>query len=107
VQNEGKISCQDGKVIFFAFLSIENGEMVYLNNIELAPHNIGGDKRYDYVAGCLIAYGCLYGHRNGVGNYKGFVCFDSKTALINHLSNQIWRRTTNGAAYVHCTGNGH
>ena len=65
-------------------MSISNGEMVYLNNVELAPHNISRDKRYDYVAGCLIAYGCLYGHRNGVGNYKGFVCFDSKTTLINH-----------------------
>jgi len=65
-------------------ISIQNEEMVYLNNVELAPHNIGTDKRYDYVAGCLIAYGCLYSHRNGVGHYKGFVCFDSKTALINH-----------------------
>ena len=65
-------------------MSIQNEEMAYLNNVELAPHNIGRDKRYDYIAGCLIAYGCLYGHRNGVGNYKGFVCFDSKTVLINH-----------------------
>lgn len=63
-------------------LSVYFGEMVYMNNLELAPHNIGKGKQYDWVAGCLIAYGCRFSLEEGKGNYQGFLTFESKTALI-------------------------
>lgn len=63
-------------------LSILNGGMVYLNNIEVAPHNYGSQGHFEFVAGCLIAFGCDFSFINGQGAYLGFVSFDSKTKLI-------------------------
>jgi hypothetical protein len=63
-------------------LSVYFGEMVYMNNLELAPRNIGKGKKYDWVAGCLIAYGCRFSLEEGKGNYQGYLTFESKTELI-------------------------
>ena len=63
-------------------ISVINGEMVYINTVESAPHNIGAGKKYDYVAGCLFAYACELSLRLGKKGYIGFVPFDSKTLLI-------------------------
>lgn len=62
-------------------LKFEYG-MVIMDALELAPHNIGQkNKRYDYVAGCLIAFGCRESFKIE-GSYKGFLTFVSKTNLI-------------------------
>jgi len=58
-------------------------EMVYMNNIEIAPHNYGSKGRFKNVAGCLIAYACRESFKKGRGNYVGFLSFDSKTVLID------------------------
>ncbi len=63
-------------------LTIMFEEMVFMNNIEIAPRNIGSNGKYENVAGCLIAYACLLGLEWGRGNYYGFLTFDSKTELI-------------------------
>jgi hypothetical protein len=63
-------------------LSIADSQMVYINNIESAPHNIGDGKKYDNVAGCLLAYACKLSFEYGRKGYHGFVSFDSKTKLI-------------------------
>jgi len=56
--------------------------MLVMDALELAPHNLGQKKkRYDYVAGCLIAYACKESFKV-VGDYKGFLTFVSKTNLI-------------------------
>lgn len=56
--------------------------MLIMDALELAPRNIGTvNKRYDYVAGCLIAYGCRESFKLK-GEYKGFLTFVSKTNLI-------------------------
>ena len=56
--------------------------MLIMNTLELAPHNIGRrNKRYDYIAGCLIAFAC----RESVkieGPYKAYLTFVSKSNLI-------------------------
>ena len=59
-----------------------NEEMLFMNNIEVAPHNYGSKGFYKEVAGCLIAFACRESFERGKGNYKGFLSFDSKTALI-------------------------
>ena len=67
-------------------LSVYFDEMVVMNNLELAPWNVGKSKEFDFVAGCLIAYACEYSFLHGKGNYQGFLTFDSKTELIAHYS---------------------
>ena len=62
-------------------LKIEEN-MLIMDVLELAPHNIGSKKRYDYVAGSLIAYACRKSFKLE-GNYKGFLTFVSKTNLID------------------------
>lgn len=62
-------------------LRVEN-EMLIMDALELAPHNVGQkNKRYDYVAGCLIAFGSRESIKMS-GDYKGFLTFVSKTNLI-------------------------
>lgn len=63
-------------------LTLMNDEMVYMNTIEVAPHNHGSKGKYDNVAGCLIAYACLRSFELGKNNYEGFLTFESKTELI-------------------------
>lgn len=61
-------------------------DMLIMDALELAPHNIGHkNKRYDYVAGCLIAFACRESFKI-LGNYKGFLTFVSKTNLIEWYS---------------------
>lgn len=62
-------------------LKIEN-QMLIMDIIEVAPHNMGSaNKRYDFVAGCLIAFGCRQSFEMD-GIYKGYLTFMSKTNLI-------------------------
>ena len=68
-------------------LKIENS-MLIMDVIELAPHNIGSlNKRFDYVAGCLIAFGCRQSFEIK-GSYKGFLTFITKTNLIDWYQNK-------------------
>ena len=62
--------------------SIMFEEMFYMNNIEVAPHNLGSKGKFARVAGCLIAFGCLKSFELGKGTYKGYLTFESKTELI-------------------------
>ena len=57
-------------------------ELVYMNNIEVAPQNLGTKGRFDNVAGSLIAFACLQAFEQGEGKYKGYLAFTSKTQLI-------------------------
>ena len=49
--------------------------------IELAPENIGKNKRIDNIAGTLFAYVAKDSLDAG---FEGFVVFDSKTILLDH-----------------------
>lgn len=48
----------------------------YMAFIEIAPYNKGKNRKYDNVAGCLIAYGCRLSFIHGEGPYLGWLCFD-------------------------------
>ena len=61
---------------------IENDGMLIMELIELAPCNIGSDKEYENVAGCLIAFGCREALKLNTA-YKGFLTFVSKTSLVD------------------------
>lgn len=64
-------------------ITLINNEMVYLNNVEVAPWNYGKNGRYANVAGCLLAFVCKKSFELGRKHYTGFLSFDSKTALID------------------------
>lgn len=56
--------------------------MVIMELLEVHPQNRGSKKKkYDHVAGCLIAFACSQTFLNQ-GNYRGFLTFISKTELI-------------------------
>lgn len=66
-------------------LKTEN-EMLIMNALEIAPHNIGRkNKKYDYVGGCLIAFACKESFKLDSA-YKGFLTFMAKTSLIKWYS---------------------
>ncbi len=69
-------------------ITIFNEEMVFMNKVEIAPHNYGGKARYKEVAGCLIAFSCKESFERGKGHYNGFLSFDSKTKLIELYQNK-------------------
>ena len=56
-----KLSTEDNPELIEGMLMITifNEEMVFMNNVEIAPHNFGSKGKYKKVAGCLIAYACL------------------------------------------------
>jgi hypothetical protein len=69
-------------------LSLMFDEMLYMNNIEVAPQNYGKDGRYENIAGCLLAFACRMSMTHGKGAYKGYLTFDSKTELIELYRNK-------------------
>ncbi|GAB5555342.1 MAG: hypothetical protein Sapg2KO_49330 [Saprospiraceae bacterium] len=64
-------------------LTILNEEMLYMNNLEVAPHNYGSKGKYANVAGSLIAFACYKSFEHGKNYYMGYLSFDSKTSLIS------------------------
>ncbi len=52
--------------------------------IEVSKENIGHEKEYDRIAGCLIAFACQIAFKK---NYRGFVSLVPKTVLIEHYKN--------------------
>lgn len=69
-------------------ISLMNEEIVYLNNIEVAPHNLGSGGKYDNIAGILLAYACIQAFEQGAGVYRGYLSFESKTQLIPLYQNK-------------------
>ncbi|MGB1242626.1 MAG: hypothetical protein ACPG49_08895 [Chitinophagales bacterium] len=78
-----KLSLKNSPKIIEGLLTLVNDEMVYMDNVELAPHNYGSKGKYDHVAGSLIAFACNKSFELGEGHYVGFLSFDSKTQLIS------------------------
>lgn len=64
-------------------LTLLNEEMLFMNNIEVAPHNYGSKGKYENVAESLIAFACLKSFEQGKNYYLGYLSFESKTRLIS------------------------
>lgn len=64
-------------------ITLQEPGLLYMDCIEVAPHNYGANGKYDLVAGCLLAYGCKLSQELGRGPYKGYLSFESKTVLID------------------------
>ncbi|MBK7407342.1 MAG: hypothetical protein IPJ40_04155 [Saprospirales bacterium] len=63
-------------------LTLLNDELLFMNDIEVAPHHFGSGGKYENVAGCLLAFACYKSFELGKGHYLGYLSFDSKTELI-------------------------
>ncbi len=46
--------------------------------VEIAPHNKGNEKKYDRVAGCLIAFACRQSFIKGKEGYLAFDVLEEK-----------------------------
>lgn len=62
----------EGAMIF----QMVNKVMPYMAYLEVAPHNKTAPKKYDQVAGCLIAYAFELSVINGLGDYNSILQFD-------------------------------
>ncbi|MGK0363645.1 MAG: hypothetical protein ACI85O_000698 [Saprospiraceae bacterium] len=70
--------------------------MLIMELVEIAPHNIGQkSKRYEYIAGCLIAYACKETFKLET-NYKGFLSFEAKTRLIDWYKEKYYAKIAMG-----------
>lgn len=69
-------------LMIFQLLGHEEPYMAFL---ESAPHNKGKNKRFDLVAGCLIARACQLSLLEGKGHFRGFLafkCMDEKVISV-------------------------
>jgi hypothetical protein len=58
----------------------------FISYIEIAPHNKSENRKYDKVAGCLIAFACRLSFFHGEDDYKGWLTFE---VLEEHKENEI------------------
>ena len=54
-------------------INIKTPFQVYMAFVEVAPHNKGNEKKYDRVAGCLIAFAC---RQSFINDKEGYLAFD-------------------------------
>ena len=59
-------------------ININTPHQVYMAYVEIAPHNKGNIKKYDRVAGCLIAFACRQSFINGKEGYLAFDVLEEK-----------------------------
>ncbi|WP_160129072.1 hypothetical protein [Kordia antarctica] len=54
-------------------INIKTPHQVYMAFVEIAPRNKGDKKKYDNVAGCLIAFAC---RQSFINDREGYLAFD-------------------------------
>lgn len=54
-------------------IDTKSPHQVYMAFVEVAPHNRGDNKRYERVAGCLIAFAC---RQSFINDKEGYLAFD-------------------------------
>ncbi|MFI0430062.1 hypothetical protein [Mariniflexile sp. HMF6888] len=59
-------------------INIKTPFQVYMAFVEVASHNKGNEKKYDRVAGCLIAFACRQSFINGKEGYLAFDVLEEK-----------------------------
>ncbi|MEM9545592.1 MAG: hypothetical protein AAGA77_06440, partial [Bacteroidota bacterium] len=74
---------------------INDDGMLIMELIELAPFNIGSNKAFENVAGCLIAFGCRESLKLKTA-YKGYLTFVSKTVLVELYKTKYYATQTLG-----------
>lgn len=72
------LTCEETPLVIEGCLIFEMRKKVepYMAYIEVAPHNKGVSKKYDKVAGCLIAFACRLSFIEAKDPFKGYLVFD-------------------------------
>ncbi len=72
------IVCEDSPSIIEGCLIFEMKDKIepFMAFVEIAPHNRGKLKKYEKVAGCLIAFACRLSFMKGNDTYRGWLAFD-------------------------------
>lgn len=79
-----KVVLENKEAEFLGLISLIDGidgNYIEIMHLEAAPYNVGKNKKYDFVAGILMAYACQLSFDRG---HEGWVAFESKTALKEH-----------------------
>lgn len=84
-----KLSYEDELQGLLKMVKVEEG-YYEMSNLELSPENHGSKGKYNNVAGCLIAFGCLLSFKLNSGSYKGYLAFTSKGELITHYEKHYY-----------------
>lgn len=69
--------------------------MLIMNLVEVSKTNLGRKKRYDYIAGCLIAFACKQSFEIET-DYKGFLTFNAKSELTELYKSKYHAKQING-----------
>lgn len=69
-------------------LEEENEAYHVLKNIEIEPWNFGSTGKYKNIAEILMSFACLKSLELNTGNYRGFLVFTSKGALIEYYQDK-------------------
>lgn len=72
---------KDGILGLLALKDIKKELRIHINLIEISKKNRGKNKKFDRIAGSLIAYACQLSFDK---SYDGFVSLTPKTKLIDH-----------------------
>jgi hypothetical protein len=70
--SEESLESVEGCLIF----QMVDKKIPYMAYLEVAPHNQARPKRYDYIAGCLIAFAFKLSVQKGKGDYQAQLFFD-------------------------------
>lgn len=73
-------------------INTKSPHQVYMAFFEVAPHNKGNRKRYERVAGCLIAFACRQSFINGQEGYLAFDVLEEKEGNEIKLMNMYSRK---------------
>jgi len=96
--------------LIFKLINNNQPNMAY---IEVAPHNRGSEKIYDFVGACLISYACKLSFQHGKLNNKGWLAFtvqednveDQKKLMALYEKKYFAKKLTNTAMVI-CTADG-
>ena len=73
---------------------------IHVRLIEVNSENIGENKKYDRIAGCLFAFTCRLAFKK---KYEGYVSLYSKTELIEHYKKKYGFREFGMNLYTELT----
>lgn len=59
-------------------------DIIEIELLEVASENIGSNKKFNHIGGCLIAFACRESFKRG---HEGYVFLIPKTELIEHYNN--------------------
>jgi hypothetical protein len=64
-------------------LTLMDNQMLYMNNVEVAPQRVDANSQYSREVGYLLAFACLKSFEQGRGAYIGYLGFECTPNLIS------------------------